>query len=82
LQAAQQGGITQVTVDGITYGSYQSGVDMEAQKPNWNLMWIAISVFVAGLSILTGAVVWSRTRCRSTNNPSLKMPLMVDEDKE
>ena len=64
MEMAQQGGITSLTVDGLTYGEYRAGFDVAEEQPNWNILWIGIAVLTVGLANLIGALVWLRTKCR------------------
>ena len=77
MEAAQQGGITSVTVAGRTYGAYREGVDLEAEEPNWNLLWIGCAVLGVGLANLIGAMVWIRTKCRR-QPADLREPLITE----
>lgn len=64
MEMAQQGGITSLTLDGLTYGEYRAGFDAVEEQPNWNILWIGIAVLTVGLANLIGALVWIRTKCR------------------
>jgi len=78
MEAALQGGVTSVTVNGLTYGSYREGVDLAAETPNWQLLWIACHVLGAGLITILSAVLYSNYRHRRAGpkTKKLKQPLI------
>jgi hypothetical protein len=81
MEAALQGGITSVTVDGRTYGTYRAGVTVVEIEPDWNLLWIACGVLGFGVVSMLGAAMWTYTRCRScSSSKALKEPLISDDD--
>ncbi|CAB9525857.1 expressed unknown protein [Seminavis robusta] len=78
MEATLQGGVTSVTVDRRTYGSYRAGRTEVEIVPDWNLMWIACAVLGVGLASLLGAIAWTTTRCRALKGNNLKEPLITE----
>ena len=81
MEAALQGGVTTVLVDGRTYGSYNAGRTEDYVAPDWDMMWIGGAVLVFGIVAMIGAVMWTHTRCRScSSGRSLNEPLIAEEE--
>ena len=77
MEAAQQGGVTSVSVQGRTYGSYMAGTNAAEDEPNWGLLWSGVGVLCFGFATLVAALMWTKTRCRAgSNSASLKEPLI------
>lgn len=79
MEAAQQGGITSISVHGgRTYGSYMAGVVQDEDLPNWEFLYTGCAVLAFGLSMLMAAMIWTKKSCCKSGSSitSLNEPLM------
>jgi len=74
MEAAFQGGVTTVTIDGRSYGEYRAGHVLEAEEPDWMLLWISLGALCFGLAALTTSIYFTRDRSAQR---SLKQPLIA-----
>jgi hypothetical protein len=82
MEAAQQGGITSISVHGRTYGTSDMASSMALQGagdlPDWTFLYTGAAVLAFGLSMLMAAMIWTKKSCCKSGGSiaSLNEPLM------